>query len=93
MLFVDKEKLSAGYFPASEFVRLAPENPAVRRQLEVACAISGNAEEARQLIQEYLRLEPDHSAVNIRGRLPARNLATVALFIDALCAAGLPREA
>ena len=43
-------------------------------------------------MQEYLRLEPDHSAVNIRGRLPARNLATVELFIDALCEAGLPRQ-
>ena len=47
----------------------------------------------RQLVLEYLRLEPDHSAVNIRGRLPARNLVAVELFIDALCEAGLPREA
>jgi adenylate cyclase len=78
---------------ASEFVRLAPENPTARRQLAAAYSISGNAEEARQLMQEYLRREPGHSAINIRGRLPARNLATVELFIDALCEAGLPREA
>lgn len=77
---------------ASDFMRLAPENPTARRQLAAAYSISGNAVEARQLIQEYLRLEPDHSAVNIRGRLPARNSATVELFIDALCEAGLPRE-
>jgi len=42
-------------------------------------------------MQEYLQLEPDHSAVNIRGRLPSRDPATVELFIDALCNAGLPR--
>ena len=77
---------------AFEFMRLAPENPTARRQLAAAYSISGNAEQAHQLMQEYLRLEPDHSAVNIRGRLPARNSATVELFIDALCEAGLPRE-
>jgi hypothetical protein len=41
--------------------------------------------------QEYLQLEPDHTVENIRGRLPARNPATVEIFIDALCDAGLPR--
>jgi adenylate cyclase len=76
---------------ASEFVRLAPENPTARRQLAAACSISGNREDARRLMQEYLELEPDHTAANIRGRLPARNPATVELFIDALCKAGLPR--
>jgi len=76
---------------ASEFVRLAPDNPTARRQLAAACSVSGNSEEARRLMQEYLRLEPDHSADNIRGRLPARNPDTVEMFIDALCDAGLPR--
>jgi len=76
---------------ASEFMRLAPYNPTARRQLAAAYSVSGNSEEARQLMQEYLQLEPDHTADNIRGRLPARNPATVEAFIDALCNAGLPR--
>jgi hypothetical protein len=76
---------------ASDFVRLAPENPTARRQLAAACSISGKKEDARRLMQEYLELEPNHTAINIRGRLPARNPAMVELFIDALCKAGLPR--
>ena len=52
---------------------LVQANEALAHQRILACFkyFSGNAEEARQLVQEYLRLEPDHSAVNIRGRLPA----------------------
>jgi adenylate cyclase len=76
---------------ASEFVQLAPENLTARRQLAAACFISGNREDARRLMQEYLELEPDHTAVSIRGLLPARNLGMEELFIDALCKAGLPR--
>ena len=76
---------------AFEFMRLAPYNPTARRQLAAAYSVSGNIEDARQLIREYMQLEPDHTADNIRGRLPARNPATVETFIDALCNAGLPR--
>jgi len=76
---------------AAEFLRLAPDNPTARRQLAACYSITGEMETARRLVQEYLQLEPDHSAVNIRGRLPARDPATVELFIDALCNAGLPR--
>ena len=76
---------------ASEFLRLAPDNPTARRQLAACYSITGEMEAARQLMQEYLQLEPDHSAGNIRGRLPSRDPATVELFIDALCNAGLSR--
>jgi len=76
---------------AAEFVRLAPDNPTARRQLAAVYSIAGNTEDARHLLQEYLQLEPDHTADNIRGRLPAKNPAMVEMFIDALCDAGLPR--
>ena len=46
---------------------------------------------AAQTMREYLEIEPQHSAANIRGRLPARDPASVERFIDALCDAGLPR--
>lgn len=75
---------------ALEFVRLAPDNPTARRQLAACYSITGQIGNARQLVKEYLQLEPDHTAVNIRGRLPSNNPATVELFIGALCDAGLP---
>lgn len=76
---------------AAEFVRLAPQNPTARRQLAAACAASGKPQQARQAMREYLQLEPQHTAANIRGRLPGRNAATVERFIEALRDAGLPR--
>jgi len=86
---------AAGYddalIAALEFVRLAPDNPTARRQLAACYSITGQMENARQQVKEYLQLEPDHTAVNIRGRLPSNNPATIELFIDALCVAGLPR--
>jgi TolB-like protein len=76
---------------AAEFVRLAPDNPTARRQLAASYTMNGDGEMAAQAMREYLEIEPAHTAVNIRGRLPARNPASVERFIDALCAAGLPR--
>jgi len=74
-----------------EFTRLSPDNPTARRQLAACYSITGQMENARQLVKEYLQLEPNHTAGNIRGRLPSNNPAMVELFIDALCAAGLPK--
>lgn len=76
---------------ATEFAQLSPENPTARRQLAAAFAADGRLDDARQALQSYLQLEPEHTAVNIRGRLPGRNPATVERFIEALCEAGLPR--
>jgi TolB-like protein len=76
---------------AREFLRLAPENPTARRQLAACYSITGQMDKARQLVAEYLLLEPTHTADHIRGRLPSKNTALVDLFVDALCAAGLPR--
>jgi hypothetical protein len=42
-------------------------------------------------MREHMELEPEHTAVNISGRLPAKNAATMERFIDALGNAGLPR--
>jgi hypothetical protein len=57
-----------------------------------AChSIFGNAQTAQQLMREYMKLEPAHTAVNIRGHSPAKNAATEERFVDAQCNAGLPR--
>ena len=80
----------AALIAALEFVRLAPDNPTARRQLAACYSITGQMENARQQVKEYLQLDPEHTAREIRGRLPSKNPATVELFIDALCVAGLP---
>ena len=85
------EDYSRALQTAQDFVREAPQNPTARRQLAAAYSASGRVEEARQALHEYLQLEPQHTAANIRGRLPGRNAASVERFIDALCEAGLPR--
>jgi TolB-like protein len=86
------EDYSRALQTALEFVREAPQNPTARRQLAAAYSASGSSAQARQALREYLQLEPQHTAVNIRGRLPGKNAATVERFIDALCDAGLPRQ-
>ncbi len=76
---------------AQEFLRLAPDNPTARRQTAACLSITGQKGKAREMLQHYLELEPNHTADNIRGRLPSINYAQVECFIDALCDVGLPR--
>jgi TolB-like protein len=87
----EAERYADAVATAAEFVRLAPDNPTARRQLAASLAMNGDGEMAAQTMRTYLEIEPEHTAVNIRGRLPARDPASVERFIDALCAAGLPR--
>ncbi len=84
------ERYTEALASAREFVRLAPDNPTARRQLAACYAITGQVDKARLALTDYLLIEPNHTAEDIRGRLPARNTAHVERFINALRAAGLP---
>ncbi|MFQ6022105.1 MAG: adenylate/guanylate cyclase domain-containing protein [Acidiferrobacterales bacterium] len=75
---------------AREFTRLAPDNPTARRQLAACYVLTDQIEKGRQALNDYLQLEPNHTADDIRGRLPARNPEHVERFIEALRLAGLP---
>ena len=84
------ERYAEALASAREFIRLAPDNPTARRQLAACYAATGQVEKARLALTDYLRIEPNHTAQDIRGRLPSRNAAHVERFVDALRAAGLP---
>ena len=46
---------------AQRGIRIAPDNPTLRRQLAAAYAMLDRKEEARAAMGEYLRLEPNHT--------------------------------
>lgn len=74
---------------AQRAIRLAPKNPTFRRQLASAYALSACMEEAEAAVEEYLRLEPNHTIVDA-SKVPCNNPDHVQRFVDGLRLAGLP---
>ena len=73
---------------AKQMVRLTPDNPTACRHLASCLGMAGRTDEAREVMNEYRRLEPGHTLDDIRGRVPARNPADLERFIDGLRRAG-----
>ena len=73
---------------AKQMVRLTPDNPTACRHLASCLGMAGRIEEAREALDMYRRLEPDHTLEDVRGRVPARNPADLDRFIDGLRRAG-----
>lgn len=74
---------------AEEAIRLAPGNPTYRRQRAAALSSLDRMEDAKAAVADYLRLEPHHTIADV-SRIPARNQAHLARFVEALRKAGFP---
>jgi TolB-like protein len=74
---------------AQQAIRLAPNNPTYRRQLAASYAMMDRIDEAQAAIQEYLRLEPNHTIADSR-KIPAKIPEHLERFLDGLRKAGLP---
>ena len=70
-------------------LRIAPDNPSLRRQLAVAFHCLGDREAAARAFADYRDLDPDGRVSDSR-RIPSRNPAHLDRFLDALRALGLP---
>ena len=73
---------------AKRMVRLTPDNPTAHRHLAASLGMVGRIDEAREAIDTYRRLEPDHTLEDVRGRVPARNPAELDIFIEGMRRAG-----
>ncbi len=74
---------------AQQAIRLAPNNPTYRRQLAASYAMMDRIDEAQAAIQEYLRLEPNHTIADSR-KIPTKIPEHLERFLDGLRKAGLP---
>jgi TolB-like protein len=74
---------------AKKAIRLAPNNPTYRRQLATSYAMMNRIDEAQAALQEYLRLEPNHTIADSR-KIPSKIPEHLERFIDGLRKAGLP---
>ncbi len=74
---------------AQQAIRLAPTNPTYRRQLAASYAMMDRIDEAQAAIQEYLRLEPNHTVADSR-KVPTKIPEHLERFLDGLRKAGLP---
>ncbi len=74
---------------AQQAIRLAPNNPTYRRQLAASYAMMDRIDEAQAAIQEYLRLEPNHTVADSR-KVPTKIPEHLERFLDGLRKAGLP---
>jgi TolB-like protein len=74
---------------AKKAIRLAPNNPTYRRQLATSYAMMNRIDEAQAALQEYLRLEPNHTIADSR-KIPSKIPEHLERFIDGLRRAGLP---
>jgi TolB-like protein/Tfp pilus assembly protein PilF len=74
---------------AQKAIRLAPTNPTYRRQLAASYAMMDRIDEAQAAIQEYLRLEPNHTVADSR-KIPTKIPEHLERFLDGLRKAGLP---
>ena len=84
-----REDYEAALGPARKGVALAPDNPSFRRQMTSALAWLGRMDEAREALQEYLRIEPDHTCADV-AMVPCNNPEIVDRFVEGLRWAGLP---
>ena len=74
---------------AQQAIRLAPNNPTYRRQLAASYAMLGQNNQAQAAMQEYLRLEPNHTIADAR-KVPTQIPEHLERFLDGLRKAGLP---
>jgi len=74
---------------AQQAIRLAPNNPTYRRQLAASYGMMDRIDEAQAAIQEYLRLEPNHTVADSR-KIPTKIPEHLERFLDGLRKAGLP---
>ncbi len=74
---------------AQQAIRLAPNNPTYRRQLAASYAMMDRIDEAQAAIQEYLRLEPNHTVADSK-KVPTKIPEHLERFLDGLRKAGLP---
>jgi adenylate cyclase len=74
---------------AQRGIRVAPDNPTLRRQLAAAYAMLDRMEEARAAMGEYLRLEPNHTIADA-SRVPTSVPEHLERFLEGLRKAGLP---
>jgi TolB-like protein len=74
---------------AQQAIRLAPNNPIYRRQLAAIYGMMDRIDEAQAAIQEYLRLEPNHTVADSR-KVPTKIPEHLERFLDGLRKAGLP---
>jgi adenylate cyclase len=74
---------------AQRAIRIAPNNPTFRRQLASSLALLGRMDEARVAVQEYLRLEPDHTIADA-SKVPTKIPEHLDRFVEGLRKAGLP---
>ncbi len=74
---------------AQQAIRLAPNNPSFRRQLAASYAMMDRIDEAQAALQEYLRLEPNHTIADAR-MIPTKIPEHLERFIEGLRKAGLP---
>ena len=74
---------------AQQAIRLAPNNPTYRRQLAAIYGMMDRIDEAQAAIQEYLRLEPNHTVADSR-KVPTKIPEHLERFLDGLRKAGLP---
>jgi len=74
---------------AKRGIRLAPNNPTFRRQLAAAYAHLGRITEAQAAIQDYVRLEPNHTIADA-SKVPSNNPEHLGRFVEGLRLAGLP---
>ena len=74
---------------AQQAIRLAPNNPTYRRQLAASYAMMDRIDEAQAAIQEYLRLEPNHTVADSK-KVPTKIPEHLERFLNGLRRAGLP---
>jgi TolB-like protein/Tfp pilus assembly protein PilF len=74
---------------AQQAIRLAPNNPTYRRQLAASYGMMDRIDEAQAAIQEYLRLEPNHTVADSK-KIPTKIPEHLERFLDGLRKAGLP---
>jgi adenylate cyclase len=70
-------------------LRTAPDNPTLRRQLAAAYAMLDRMDEAKAALDEYLRIEPNHTIADAR-RIPSSVPDDLERYLDGLRKAGLP---